>query len=386
MGLSTTADGSLLQILGNLLEKSQLVLVTTAFIFVLCGIFLFIFQPAINLYVGDNDIGVQEGKLIPGKQDEKIQQPVILSLIIPAYNEEDRLPEMLDSTFECLQNENLDQIKSMCHDALLDPKGHSNGQHHHSNNKFNENNHHQIEIVIVNDGSKDNTVDVVRNYIQNKSESHQLNDCVSVRLLSLTRNGGKGAAVRAGMIRSRGQLCLMVDADGATEFDDGIRKALTQMKRMKDNRIMSQQSNSSSSSFNNECIIFGSRAHLEEESKASRSPIRTLLMHSFHFFVETLCSSRIKDTQCGFKLFTRNAAIQLFTNLHLRRWAFDIELVVIAEHFEIPMAEIAVKWHEVDGSKLATSKLSLVWNSIGMLRDMICVRLCYALRIWKFQK
>jgi len=352
-----------------------------ALIFVLGGILLFIFQPAINLSVGDNDIGVHEGKLIlPGNQDEKIQQPVILSLIIPAYNEEDRLPEMLDSTFECLQNENLNQLKSMCHDALSDQMGHSNGQHHHSN----KNNNHQIEIIIVNDGSKDNTVDVVRNYIQNKSESHQLNDCVSVRLLSLTRNGGKGAAVRAGMIRSRGQLCLMVDADGATEFDDGIRKALTQMKRMKDKRIMSQQSKSSS--FNNECIIFGSRAHLEEESKASRSPIRTLLMHSFHFFVETLCSSRIKDTQCGFKLFTRNAAIQLFTNLHLRRWAFDIELVVIAEHLEIPMAEIAVKWHEVDGSKLATSKLSLVWNSIGMLRDMICVRLCYALQIWKIQK
>jgi len=132
--------------------------------------------------------------------------------------------------------------------------------------------------------------------------------------------------------------------------------------------------------------VFGSRAHMEQESKAVRSAVRTFLMNAFHFFVKTLCSSKIHDTQCGFKLFTRSAAITLFSNLHLRRWAFDTELVAMAEMLNMSIAEVGVNWHEVDGSKLDTSKIALALVSLGMLRDMICVRSCYTLGLWRLRR
>jgi dolichyl-phosphate beta-glucosyltransferase len=110
-------------------------------------------------------------------------------------------------------------------------------------------------------------------------------------------------------------------------------------------------------------------------------------MWAFHMCVAALCSRKIRDTQCGFKLFTAHAAKLLFSNLHLQRWAFDIELVTIAQSLSIPIVEVGVQWREVDGSKLDTgSKWSLLVTSLGMLRDMICVRLCYSLGIWKIKQ
>ena len=105
---------------------------------------------------------------------------------------------------------------------------------------------------------------------------------------------------------------------GATDISDGLPKVLKEMQTL----ISRQQQNNgvNNNNFSPPASVFGSRAHLEKESTASRSKVRTILMHAFHFFVATLCSPRIKDTQCGFKLFTRSAVVLLFTNLHLRRW------------------------------------------------------------------
>jgi dolichyl-phosphate beta-glucosyltransferase len=183
-------------------------------------------------------------------------------------------------------------------------------------------------------------------------------------LLTLQQNSGKGYAVKTGMLAAKGALRLMVDADGATDFGSGLALLL--------------DTTATSS------IVFGSRAHLA--SKAQRSAVRTILMHAFHFFVEVLCSSKVRDTQCGFKLFSAEAAQALFQTQHLQRWAFDIELVILAERVGLSIEEVGVPWHEVDGSKLDTSKLQLAITSLGMLRDMICVRLCYELGIWKTKR
>ncbi len=96
-------------------------------------------------------------------------------------------------------------------------------------------------------------------------------------------------------------------------------------------------------------VICGSRSHLQDEAVAKRHPLRNLLMHGFHFAVWILCVRDIKDTQCGFKLFSRSAARLLFRNQHVERWAFDVDLLYLAQRLSVGVAEVPVNWHEVDG-------------------------------------
>jgi dolichyl-phosphate beta-glucosyltransferase len=100
-------------------------------------------------------------------------------------------------------------------------------------------------------------------------------------------------------------------------------------------------------------------------------------MHGFHFAVAIFAGGHIKDTQCGFKLFSRPAARDMFCNQHLMRWSFDVELLVIARRLLIPAEEVAVNWTEIPGSKL-----SVIESSFTMLRDLILIRLCYTVRVW----
>lgn len=75
-------------------------------------------------------------------------------------------------------------------------------------------------------------------------------------------------------------------------------------------------------------------------------------MVGFHTLLRIMCPGHIQDTQCGFKLFTREAARMVFPNQHIERWAFDVELLLLAVKQHIPLYEVPVNWHEVDGSKL----------------------------------
>lgn len=223
-----------------------------------------------------------------------------------------------------------------------------------------------IEWVVVDDGSVDGTCNVVRRYAKQQQQLPY-----DWTLVSLSPNCGKGGAVQQGMLQARGQRRLMVDADGATNFEE--------LWNLLDKQHQQQQQQK-------DVVVFGSRAHLQESSKAQRSLLRTLLMHAFHVFVALLCgSSGVRDTQCGFKLFTAGSARRLFGNLHLQQWAFDTELVVLCGILRLPIAEVAVEWREIEGSKLDSSKIQLALVSIQMLRDMVCVRLCYTLGIWKVQ-
>jgi dolichyl-phosphate beta-glucosyltransferase len=124
-------------------------------------------------------------------------------------------------------------------------------------------------------------------------------------------------------------------------------------------------------------------------------------MKGFHLLVMILCTKNIEDTQCGFKLFTNDVAKTVFANLHLNRWAFDIELIYQAEALGIHMSEVsvsclyclsflflqvAVNWREVEGSKLIQSKFDVITTSLTMARDILAVRLAYVFGFWKLPK
>jgi len=255
-----------------------------------------------------------------------------LSIVIPAYNEEARLPVMLGNAVPFLQDWSTRENKT-------------------------------YEIVVSDDYSSDGT----KSYVLGVAATDS-----TVRLLSLGRNCGKGGAVRRGVQYARGRYILMADADGATDMADLTKlwDSLQSVERVDDegDRVG---------------ISVGSRAHMEKDSIATRSWVRTVLMHGFHFLVTLLCTRSIRDTQCGFKLFTRKAARLLFSNLHLEGWTFDIEIIYMAEQLGIPISEVAVRWHEVDGSKLIQSKLDIVVTSLKMARDMACLRLAYLTNMWK---
>ena len=102
-------------------------------------------------------------------------------------------------------------------------------------------------------------------------------------------------------------------------------------------------------------------------------------MKSFHTILYLLGIQSIKDTQCGFKLFTRQAAQEIFKNMHVEGWIFDIEMLLLASMKGIPIKEITIDWQEVDGTKL-----DLTMDAIRMLRDLIIIRLNYMFGFWTY--
>ncbi|KAI9010978.1 nucleotide-diphospho-sugar transferase [Phycomyces nitens] len=221
--------------------------------------------------------------------------------------------------------------------------------------KKRENSENTYEIIIVDDGSRDNTVQVALKFAK---ESNPEN----IRILVLEKNRGKGGAVTQGVLCARGERCLMVDADGATRFSD-----LEKLQVALDNETNNKRG-----------VAVGSRSHLvTTEAVVKRSFIRNFLMRGFHTLVYVLGIRGIDDTQCGFKLFTREAAQIIFPNMHVERWIFDIECLMIAQQQNIPISEVQVNWHEIDGSKV-----NLMVDSVQMAKDLLLIRLNYLLGLW----
>ncbi|KAI8608816.1 hypothetical protein BC830DRAFT_1052396, partial [Chytriomyces sp. MP71] len=165
-----------------------------------------------------------------------------------------------------------------------------------------------------------------------------------------------------GMLVSRGRRILFADADGATSFGDveKLDKELSRVERM------------------GHGIAVGSRAHMvKSDAVVKRSFLRNFLMHGFHTVLLVLGISSIKDTQCGFKMVTRKTAATLFPLMHVEGWIFDIELLLLASWHNVPMVEVPVTWHEVDGSKV-----SIVRDSVKMLVDLLIIRFYYLTGLW----
>lgn len=229
-----------------------------------------------------------DGRFAPMLKQRK--KPLI-SIIIPAYNEAKRLPAYLTSIMEYI--------------------------HHKENFEF--------EILIVDDGSQDDTVKAVNEIILEKGR---------FRLIEMGENQGKGAAIRVGIFASAADYILFTDADGATP--------ITELDRMLE---VYQDSE----------IIVGIRNF----SMRRRKKLRALAGKIFYSIVNLLAVPGIRDTQCGFKMLRYDVAIKIFTRMQENRWAFDVEMLYLAQMLGFSIREIPIRWREVDGSKLSFFKDSL---------------------------
>lgn len=211
------------------------------------------------------------------------------------------------------------------------------------------------EILIVDDESKDTTVNAVLEF------SNKLDLRDHLRVCSLKRNRGKGGAVTWGMLYARGQYAIFADADGASQFSD--------LELLFKNMPPGPRGG----------VVVGSRAHMVNTAAVvKRSFIRNFLMHCFHKLLQILGIREIGDTQCGFKLFSREAYQSIFPRMHVEGWIFDIEVLTLARFFGLPIIEVPITWHEVGGSKM-----TLLKDSISMAIDLLVIRLNYTFGIWE---
>lgn len=238
-------------------------------------------------------------KLQPASRSE-----IELSIVIPAYNEQVRLPPTVLETLRWCATRNL-----------------------------------EFEIIIVDDGSRDETLALARIFEESDFR---------VRALACPHMG-KGAAVRMGMLNARGLCVLFMDADRATPLDE-IPKLLAAIQDGHD-------------------VAIGSRAQRSGEVEVKRSFGRSLVGRTFSFFVNVFALRGIADTQCGFKMFRRDAAAAVFGKQKLDGFAFDVEILLIARRLSLAIAEVSVNWTAQPGSKL-----NLVSDSVKMLWDICHVR------------
>lgn len=221
------------------------------------------------------------------------------------------------------------------------------------------------EVVVVDDGSRDGTVAVASEYARKHGTD-------AVRVLQVRPNRGKGNAVRRGMLNARGEYCLFADADGATRFCDveKLEAALAGVLTADPGGSPSKAAVAAGGA-GSLGVAVGSRSHLERAAAAKRSPLRNFLTKGFHALVWFVAGGAIRDTQCGFKLFTRRAAASLFANQRLQRFSFDVELLFLAHQLGVPAAEVAVQWTEIPGSKIRPSSV------LHMALELLAVKTAY---------
>lgn len=313
---------------------------------------------------------------------------VFMSVVVPAFNEAKRITGMLEEAVDFLQNEYGNAATSTVRAGSEKETGLNMRQRLVNQDKplnsisQNDSPPAGWEIVIVDDGSLDDTVltafEFARTHLlparprrQSGPWTHRADYSVnippgSIRLVSLARNHGKGAAVVHGMRYSRGKYVLFADADGASRFPD-LSKLVSACQSIEDRKGRG--------------VAVGSRAHLVgSEAVVKRSKLRNFLMHSFHLLLKWMTppkTAQIRDTQCGFKLFSRLTLPYIVPYVHSESWIFDVELLMLAEMADIPVVEVPVGWREVVGSKL-----NVVWDAIGMAWGLAVLRLFWGTGIY----
>jgi len=197
-----------------------------------------------------------------------------------------------------------------------------------------------FEVVIVNDGSRDGTSQIIRALEESAPE---------VRSVTLPANRGKGAAVNAGYRVSRGERILFMDADGATDLEaiDRFLEALESSD-----------------------VVIASRHHPRSQVPVPQPFHRRLLGLAMRRIVGSATGVRLLDTQCGFKGFTRAAAALLFHQQRIERFAFDVEICYLARRFGLRLVELPVTWRDREHSSVR-----LLRDPLNMILDILRIRL-----------
>jgi dolichyl-phosphate beta-glucosyltransferase len=232
-----------------------------------------------------------------------------LSVVIPAYNEERRILKTLERVAAYLQEQE-----------------------------------YGSEVIVVDDGSRDRTVDVVASF----QVRHP------VRLLRNEVNRGKGYSVRRGVMNARGRYILFSDADLSTPIEE-LEKFWPEFEGGAD-------------------VVIGSRALPESEILVHQPRYRELMGRVFNICVQAVALPGLRDTQCGFKAFTQKAARIVFSRQSIEGWGFDAEILFIARLHGLTIREVPVRWLNSEESKI--NSLS---DSVRMFRELLSIR-------WKNRK
>lgn len=220
-----------------------------------------------------------------------------LSIIIPAYNEEDRLP------FTLIE---LDKYLSTAR--------------------------YSCEILVINDGSSDNTAKIAKKF----SETIK-----NLKVVDNEENKGKGAAVRQGMLLAGGKLRMFIDADGAVDPRD-IGNALQYFSADND----SESGND---------IVIGSRLLGRKWFKPQLPFLRYAAERFSELLLRTFLKTGVSDHACGFKIFSEGAVEKILPDVKIADWGFDLETLALAQKFGHRIKEVAVAWRHDDRKEMPYS-------------------------------
>jgi dolichyl-phosphate beta-glucosyltransferase len=227
------------------------------------------------------------------------------SFVVPAYNESSRIRPTLDEILRYAAEQKWD-----------------------------------AEILVVDDGSSDDTPDVIREYARAHSQ---------IRLLQNPGNRGKGFSVRNGMLHAHGDVCLFTDADLSSPISEA-QKLFAAIGDGAD-------------------VAIGSR-WLRAELQTERQPLyRQLFGRIFNLVLRLFLGLHFKDTQCGFKAFRREAAQRIFPLQKIERWGFDPEILYIARRLGFGATEVPVLWAHSEGTRLHPFR-----DGMRMFGDVLHIR------------